>query len=259
MPTRPIRLVAPLDMDDAIRRYLAGEGGLLKIASSLGISNSALKTELRRHGLAPRTQGDAAKNRHVRDAGTEWSENFRAAARRNRERWQATPEFTEASSRGRERAWGANRGSKHTEKHKAARARTHERLRLKVSPYALTLNGWLRDRGIPTAMEFAVGRYNVDIASFPVAVEVHAYSFNPLGSTRWRERQRTRYLCDRGWLVIYVWISARAFVLNEASADYVVSLVEEAKRDPSLVGEYRVIRGTGEFVSAGRPDGDEWA
>jgi hypothetical protein len=117
------------------------------------------------------------------------------------------------------------------------------------------LHGWLSQRGYAGVLEQAVGRYNVDIGIAPIAVEVEVTPGNPLKSPRLRKR--LGYLCDRGWLVVYVWVTRYGF-MDEGAANYVAALCDAAKSDPSLVGEYRVIRGTGELIASGRPDGDEW-
>jgi len=253
----PVPGSANTDIDDAIRRYMEGELRLSKAAKAAHMSAGRFKQCLAERGMRVRTPSEGQALRHVRDADSEWKQRFTQASATTRERW-----VTSEANRERFRQLGReasvkNRGHVPSESALKLRSDSHQRGLLKVSPAAIRLNDWLLLRGAETTMEAASGRYNIDIAVGSVAVEVHPYSFNPLGPTRLRERQRTRYLCNRGWLVLYVWISARSYTLDEVTADYIVALAESAKRDPSLVGEYRVIRGTSELVATGRGDGDE--
>ena len=71
-------------------------------------------------------------------------------------------------------------------------------------------------------------------------------------------RQRVKYLRKRGWSVLYIWVTAR-HPLTRRAADQIVAAGQAAERNPALIGQYWVIRGTGEFVAEGRPDGDEWS
>jgi hypothetical protein len=255
----PIKTISEVDIDNAIRRYVAGECSLKLIAAEYHTTSRTLKTELANRGLDIRSMSDSQAIRHTRDRGTQWWKRFREAGRQaaihrtNTNEWKA--KFTGYAAN----AWAANTRRIHTEAEREARALTHERLRLKVSPYAIILNDWLVERGVQTTMEAACGRYNIDIACGPIAVEVHAYSFNPIGPTRLRERERLKYICNRGWLVLYVWISARAFVLDPRAADDIVATLKATKSDPALIGQYRVIRGSGQLVTTGRPDGDDWS
>lgn len=247
------------DINDAIQRYLKGEGRILEIAKSIGVGAPRFKREMEARGFRVRTKSEGQALRHVRDVDTPWKARFTAASARAREGWVYSDANRERFSQlGREKTI-ANQGRKPTDRQLSLRSEAHQRGLLKLSPLAVDLQAMLEARGLATTLEQASGRYNIDIAVSPVAVEVHRYSFNPLGATRLHERKRTNYLCNRGWLVCYVWIRPRQYLLTDDAADYVVSLAEEAKRDPSLIGEYRVIRGTGELFATGRGDGNELA
>lgn len=226
--------VEPADMDNAVKRYIEGEGTTVSIAKSIGISDSALKTELRRRGVPLRTISDGQRLR----------------AARNPSHMTALLKIGHAAIRGKPKS----------EEYLIRRAQTFHAKQTKLCPPNALFADMLARRGITTETEFAAGRYNIDIAAAPVAVEIHVGPGNPLGSgtSSRRNRNRTRYLCQSGWIVVYVWVNRRGF-LNEGSADYVTALLELAKSDPSVVGQYRVIRGSGELVSEGRPDGDEWS
>jgi very-short-patch-repair endonuclease len=103
--------------------------------------------------------------------------------------------------------------------------------------------GWLAERGVRVIPQLAVGRYNIDLAAWPVAVEIHLKPGNPLrhGPTM----ERIKYLASEGWRVLYVW-SKRGKLTEAAAADVVRWLWL-----PGDAGDYRVIRGTAEFVAEG--------
>jgi len=106
-------------------------------------------------------------------------------------------------------------------------------------------------RGLSPIPQFALDRYNLDLALAPIAVEVLASPNHPF--TDARLRQRAKQLTDWGWTTLYVWVT-RGYPLSERAADQIVALVQLTQRDPTAVGKHWVIRGTGEFV-ARRNDG----
>lgn len=252
----PVRTsVSDSDMDHAIKVYLKGELRLSHAARLVHVSTERFKAELAMRGLRARTQQEGQISRHALGHGVE---NFQAAGKVAREIW-INSDVNRARMAELGRAHGpTNVKATRTETAREQRSLAHQRALLKVSPLALDFERMLIERGATTTLEKAAGRYNIDIAVGPIAVEVHRYSFNPLGPTRIRERKRTHELCKRGWLVCYVWARpADEFRLDGSAADYVISLAKLAKTSPSACGEYRVIRSTGELFSTGRGDGDE--
>jgi len=150
-------------------------------------------------------------------------------------------------------AHSAVRGRARSESELAVRALRRERTQEKIGDGERLFANWLAARGSTTSLQKAVGRYNIDVALPPVAVEIHVTSQNPL--KRVQTRERIKYLADRGWHVLYVWVSKRHF-LSEAAADDAVAFRKRAQCDPSPIGQYRVIRGSGELVAEGRSDLD---
>lgn len=248
--------VSPADFDDAIQRYIRGEGRIMDIAKSIGVGVDRFHREMLARDIPIRRRSEAQSLRYARDAGTEWRKRFNESARKARTEWINSEANKKRMSELGKSYGPRNKGRIASEQSVNNRAIAHERHMLKVSPQAIVFNQWLIDRGLQTTMEKACGRYNIDIAIGSVAVEIHPYSFMPLGRMRTREHERTRYICDRGWLLCYVWISARGYILAESAADYIAALVKEAEANPALIGEYRVIRGTSEFVTGGRFNGD---
>lgn len=149
----------------------------------------------------------------------------------------------------------ATRGVKHTSIHRAKIAKTRELRGLYVSPTETLLASWLVDRGISVIQQKAVGPYNVDIATFPVAVEVLGGSWHANKPTH---PTRSKYIFDAGWHLVFVWVHAKRNPLTPAVADYIVAMLQEVSSDPTAIREYRVIRGDGKELSRGSADADNF-
>jgi very-short-patch-repair endonuclease len=134
-------------------------------------------------------------------------------------------------------------------------ARAAEGMPARSSEAERLLLAELRARGIAVIPQQAVGPYNVDIGAHPVAVEVWggAWHFSR------DHAERNRYLLDAGWHLLVVYVDKRSSPLTSGAADYVIAFLEEARRNPSIPREYRVIWGSGELFSSGRLDGDNVA
>jgi hypothetical protein len=113
---------------------------------------------------------------------------------------------------------------------------------------------WLRARGLSPVLQKAVGQYNIDVAILPIAVEILHGPASPL--SRPQDREKIKDLLNQNIGVLYVWVN-RTGALTEDAAEYAVALHDLAKRDPSTLRQYRVIRGSGKLVAAGGPDLDE--
>jgi len=116
------------------------------------------------------------------------------------------------------------------------------------------LQDMLQQRSLAPIPQFPCGTYNIDLAVETVAVEVHLSTNMPL--TVARLRKRTMDLLQRGWSVLYVWTPRDCSELTNAAADHVIAFLQETEGDPAAPRKYRVIRGTGEFVTEGGLDLD---
>jgi hypothetical protein len=103
----------------------------------------------------------------------------------------------------------------------------------------------------PDGAQIAVDGYNIDITRGTVAVEVHAAAWYPFSNAR--VQQRAVDLADRGWHLVYFWISP-THRLDVRGVDEMVTHVEILNRDPAARRQYLVVRGAGEVVSRGRLD-----
>jgi very-short-patch-repair endonuclease len=106
----------------------------------------------------------------------------------------------------------------------------------------------LEARGYNPIRQLVVGRYNLDLVIPSVAVEVHWRSDHPF--RRLFDRERVKYITNLGWHMIFVWVDA-SHPLTENAAENVVAFAQIAQRNPPGIGNYRVIRGTGEIVAEG--------
>lgn len=211
--------------------YVVQELSELEISQRLKMSRPAVRRNLKVHGIHPRSHSEAGRIR---------------MSRLTTEERQALSAAAHEAVRGRTRSW--------EERCKLAASREADPSTSPQSPGEEKLAQWLQERGIAYTPQKAIGAYNLDFAMKPVAVEI-------LGGT-WHagkriHRERTPYILDRGWLLIFVWDCAGSYLTSEA-ADYIVATLEEARRDPSLIGEYRVIRGNGELLSRGRVNDDSF-
>lgn len=225
------RLRVALDTAEIVRRYRNGESEKA-LSEALGVGRSTIRTRLQRGGVQPRGRSESLVLR--------WSELDDAGR-------VALVVAAHIAARGRVR----------DEAEVVRSARIRAGLTCFTSPWEVLVADLLAERGVLTDPQRAVYRYNIDLACWPVAVEVHRATGHPL--MRRQSRQRAMHLIDRGWRPLYVWIDYRIDIVNVACADHVVALIQLAQRDPAAFGEYRVIRGTGEDATRRRVDSDDLA
>lgn len=147
------------------------------------------------------------------------------------------------------------RGVKHTAEHRHKIALSREHNGVSISATENLLCSWLRERGVSFIQQKAVGSYNVDIATYPIAVEILGGSWHASKSI---EVKRAKYIFDAGWHQVFVWVHAKRSPITPYVADYIVSMLQEVSGDPSAIREYRVIRGDGKELSRGRSDSDNF-
>lgn len=219
----------PDDPDDIARRYLAGESEKA-LAEALGVSRTPVRRFLLDRGLATRGRSDAMR---ARMASLSASERI---------------DLTAA-------AHATVRGRKASEAELAKRALTREgRLSKNVSTAERSLMSMLRSRGISgITFQKAIGKYNADLATGSVAVEI-------LGGSWHRSKkhgERLRYLLNAGWDVIFVWVDGIHYPLRPEAAEYIVAHLQFRQANPSARRCYRVIRGTGEYLAGAEFDGGQ--
>lgn len=225
----PSAIRLDIDVDEIVRCYGAGETER-QIARDLGVSQNVINRRLKERGVS-RSTSEASRLRYAR-----MTEEARKPLTRAANEW----------SRGRPRS----------ERHKISSALAAQRDLRKVGEGERELGVSLRERGLEPVPQLAVWKYNIDLAIAPVAVEVERCRGNPLRRTT--HYQRTVDLLDMGWFVIIVQI-APGELTEAGAAEYVVSFLEVLESNPPAGTQYRVIRGSGEFVAAGGLNGDKLA
>ena len=220
----------PLDIDDLVRRYNAGESEKA-LAESLGVSRVVIRRRLVQAGIEPRGRS-AAMYQRMADTPPAERAALTEAAHAAVRGVPKTPEFLIAKALGVERK-GAAGGN--------------------VSPAELALGGMLQDAGLTVVYQKAIGSYNADLTTGTVAMEVLGGQWHRIKS----HRERLRYILDAGWDVIYIWVDGRHFPLSAGAAEYVIAHCQFRDRNPAAPRCYRVIRGSGEFLAGGSADSDD--
>lgn len=211
-------------------RYIAGESENA-LSKAYGVSRNAIRTRLESSGVTIRTMSEAAKLRYVGMTAEE-----RGALM--------------------EKAQEATRGRKQTREHRSKIALTRQERGFGISETERVLTGWLRDRGLDVIPQRAIGPYNVDLAIHPVAVEILGGGWH---ASKPGHAKRARYILNRDWCIIYIWVNATRSPLLESVTDYIVAAVQELRRSPSPVRQYRMIRGDGQELARGESNVEDIA
>lgn len=146
-----------------------------------------------------------------------------------------------------------NRGKKLSYNHLCKVAKGVERNQSNMSASEKFLFDLLLERGINTIPQKAVGKYNIDLAVFPLGIEIFGGFWH---ASKPNHIERTRYLLDNGWNMLFIWTHATRSPLCQAVAEYVVTYLDELSRNPSPIRQYRVIRGDGQELSRGSSNDD---
>lgn len=230
--TRVAKRGGPLPDGDICAAYNAGMSEA-ELARTHGVSRDVIRRVLERNEVKRRTVAEALQL--VQDART-----------------------PEEKARNAEAAHAAVRGRHWTFAQKCTHANSRHGKRTAVAA-ELLYDAWLRLRGIHTIPQFAIGPYNCDLAAEPVAVEIFGGNWHGSGKHAATFAERAHYILNEGWCLAIVWVDQSRQRLSEASADYLAALIEQARRDPSLRGQYRVIWGDGQVVSTAGRELDDFA
>lgn len=214
-----------LDDEGIVDAYVSGLSELA-VAEVFGASRTAVRRRLIEAGVAIRNRSEAEL---LKWAGMDETDRaFQTRAAHDAIRGAAVP---------------VDRKIKH--------ALTVERKRLHTSPEETQLSRMLARRGEFPSQQRAIGPYNCDLAVHPVAVEIFGGSWHWHGQHLLRTKDRFRYILDAGWHLLVIKIEKVRFPLAEHHADYVVSFLDFARRNPSAPREYRVVRGASEILACG--------
>lgn len=230
-----------------IGAYEGGES-LLSLSRRTGLSRGVILTRLRNAGIEIRGRSDA-----------------------ERLKWAALRKDPKAVAHQCEKAWRARRGSKDSPDTAARRAKTRHERKCAVHSGESEIATQLRTRGVQVEQQFPVGRYNLDVGipSRRVSVEVVGSPWHPTHAAVLR--QRTEHLLGAGWLILFVlkWRRSTGLIRPRnpdysfaptvrtkprfdpaAVAEYAVALLDRLDRNEPLWGQYGMISGNAEPVSA---------
>jgi very-short-patch-repair endonuclease len=101
--------------------------------------------------------------------------------------------------------------------------------------------------GIDCVPQKAVGIYNIDLAveDTRIAIELFGGSWHSTGRHKARHHRRCKYLFDKGWAVVIVWVDKRRHPFGVGACKKIVALAEHRRTSPAPFGEYHVIFGNG--------------
>jgi very-short-patch-repair endonuclease len=200
-----------VDRDAVVAAYLAGESSK-SIHQRLGISREAVRNELKRRGIQPRSKSGAM---FMRMSRTSAEDRKRLA----------------------EAAHAAARGKPQSQETREKIALTRHGRQTNCGPFEEELTDVLQAAGFTVQRQAPIGRYNVDLlVNDAVAVEV------TMGGSEGtpNHRERTKHLLDRG---------LHAFYLGFAEVDiavlclpYIITDLHILCSDPAAPREYRVVR-----------------
>jgi len=214
--------IEPPDIPNIINSYVNGvsENALAK---SLNISRNVITRILRENGVNRRTRSEAET--------IKWS--------------QMSPDKRSRQTRA---CHIAARGRKRTEEEMIKSAFTKEKTLSKVGKNELFIVDLLKQQGLNAIPQKAVGRYNIDIAIEPVAMELWLSPGNPLLPAN--NSGKTKYLTNLNWSVIWLWVG-RGDILTERTIKDIALLINQIKGNKTLIGKYWVIRGGGNHIVSG--------
>lgn len=221
-----------LDVDYIVNEYSAGRS-VLDLASQLGVSRNVIDRRLKSRGITPRGGSEASFIRMSKLSAEE-----RSALAAN--------------------AHAAIKGTKRSFETLVKCALAKQASRSSMSEIEEKVCAHLRRFGVDPIPQLAVGPYNCDLACYPVAVEVFGGHWHFSGRHLARSKKRIRDFGDAGWHVLMIVINERVpcYRFSDDTADYIAAYVQEARRNPSIEREYRVIDCRGKTLVAGRCNDD---
>lgn len=214
-----------LPTEEIAQRYLTGDSEQT-LAVSYGVSRRAIAKRLKIAGIQRRTASEA--NSVMARRMTDQQRLDRAQSAHN-----------------------AVRGTKRSFEELCKRALIRQKRQTHVSPHEKRIIQWLHDAGLSPIGQMAIGPYNADITVGSVVVEVFGGSWHAYGSHVARAGKRLDYFLNQGWNLIFIWVDTSKWPLTINAAHYIVTFYQLTSLDPSIRGQYRVIRGDGQEMTEG--------
>lgn len=215
-----------LPHDEIVTAYNSGES-VLSISKRFKVSRNAINAILRHNNVTLRPQKDANKFRYANSTEDE----KKAITKKANEAMRKQPQSFHHESA-------------------IKQAITKQNTLSKVGMFEQEIiNYFHKAYPIP---QLAFDAYNIDIAIWPVAIEVHVNSGHPHNMPYYRKRIIN--LLKGGWFVLYVKITKSG--LQQTCFDEIAAFIDTASLNPTSISQYRVIRGTGELIATGKRNGD---
>jgi very-short-patch-repair endonuclease len=254
---------SPADIDNLIALYLTGKRAT-ECAEIIGMNEGYARGLIKKH-VAPDVRAAHAaamlttelRSRRIKGVWDRRDAAARAEVGRLVSRGmleKTTPDFRKEA--GRKGGLVGRRGKIESFEKKCARALTVERLGLHPNATEDRIAADLEARGVVFHRQRAIGPYLGDFAIGSVIVEI-VRQFGCASVHPATFAERTRYIFDAGWRVLFVWLAKDAVTLDVA--DNIIANVDRISADPIFARQYRVIRGTGEFLTSGSADNDKMA
>lgn len=219
-----------LDHDHIIKLYAEGIG-VNGIAKQLGVSPRPIERVLKERGVALRN----------------------AAAQQQARMDRSSPEERKALAFA---AQSARRGQRDTMETRLKRAESFQTIQRHISAYEVKAEAMFLQRGLVMLPQKAIGPYNCDFAIDAVAVEIFGGHYHWTGAHLARSEERIRYILNAGWNLVMLAVN-KNWPLTPEVADYTVSLINNLRREPPAICEYRVVWGAGDFEVIGSADDDK--
>lgn len=225
----PSRKTRELPIADIASAYLGGASELA-LGKQYGVSRNVIARRLAEAGVQRRGSSEAGITRAAKLSAAD--RKTQAAAANRAARMRRVPQI---------------------QKHR--RALDLELAGQAQSSGEAELHQLLADRGLMATRQRAIGVYNVDLALLPVAVEVLGGGWHAVKTVH---AERTPYILDEGWHLVMVWDYEGRSALGPGAADYLVTFLEQVRRNPPATCQYRVISGQGEVLAARGREDDEF-
>lgn len=216
--------INPANVNDLVNAYISGES-IYALSFKFDMSRTPIRRILLENGVTLRSHSDAGLVR-----ASQMSDADRKA--------QAAAAHIAAT------------GRKKTFAEQCLAAKTRQERERNISANERAISRMLLDRGIETIHQQAIGPYNCDLGAFPVAVEIFGGQWHWTGHHLRRTAKRFRYILNAGWNILVIPVN-NVSPLTTAVADYAVTYIEQARRNPTAPREYRVIWRAGEFMTVG--------
>lgn len=228
----PVKIMS-LDSDHIVNLYAKGIG-VTGIADKFGISKSPIERILRENGIPLRNCSEQQQARMDK----------------------STPEQKAAQTRA---AHDALRGKKRSAIELNKRARTRERTKSHVSALELRVERLLKNTGIDTKTQTAIGPYNCDFTCDAVAVEIWGGGWHWHGRHIARSEERFRFIMDRGFNIIIACIDSRRRHFGVCEAEQLAFEIKAANANPTILRHYRMIWCGTDFATATSADADHFS